>query len=1071
METFLLVVLLVALFIRWRVMSSRLEEMDQRIVDFGAERTDVSDLVRRINSLEGELRRMRMEPSLVPSSAAPTRVEAVLVPPPLPVVVVEEARKTVAPEPEVIVSTPPPPPLPISPPSLGPAIPTLGERVREQMAGEEWETIVGGNWLNKLGVFVLVIGVALFLGYSFTRVGPAGRAAIGVAVSLAMLAAGFVLERRAHYGIFARGLLGGGWAALYFSTYAMQAVDAAKVISSPLLGAALLMAVATGMILHALRYRSQTVTGLAYFIAFVTLAITPVTALSVVALVPLAASLLYVANRFEWSAMALFGLVATYGTCASRGDSGAPLWQAQTIFTTYWLLFEGFDLLRARRRAEYQRWDRAILPLNALAFVALSYAKWSQAAPGMLYALAAGIAAAYLASTILRALLRPPSSFTAETGTLERAFSGGFEGPITLTAILTAAAVFLKLQGVWVHGGLLAEAELLFLAGLLFRQAYPRQLAAALFSVGIGKLLIADIPGGGPVKHWTPVTGLAGLLFYINRALRIPDKAYGYAASGMFALILAFQAPERYLGLSWFAFAALLFAFGWLRRLDDFRIQGYCVAVLGFGATAVHQMNILSGLATVSQHRWMSLAGAAILSYAGVMCALRSAEDRLKDWERTLLRVAGSWTTTIVLVGLILRTASTQYVGLGWLSLAIPILELGLRGLPAEFRKQSYLVTIAGSIYVLLFNVLPIRTDADIVERLIPVGAALPAYLFAGRLFVARKDDHQVDLSSAIGSLFLLVALWALLPAAIVAPAWALVSMLLIEIGFGADIPSLRSQGHIAGAAAFGRLFFANFTGLGATAGVSHRLLTVVPVLLSHYYQWSRQRAGEKLLRDWERKLGRAYLYAAAILMVVLMRFELGRVLDVVGWAIFTLALSIAGQRWNNIDLRWQSYAVAALTFWRSWITNFDAPESLAGAAGRILTAAAVIACFFAAQLSIPQSNDRTGLERHARAFYSLLATLLLTTLLFHEVSGSVLTVAWGLEGVSLLIAGFPLRDRILRLSGLALFLVCILKLFFYDLRQLDTPYRILSFIALGVILMGVSWIYTRFRDQVKRYL
>ena len=130
-----------------------------------------------------------------------------------------------------------------------------------------------------------------------------------------------------------------------------------------------------------------------------------------------------------------------------------------------------------------------------------------------------------------------------------------------------------------------------------------------------------------------------------------------------------------------------------------------------------------------------------------------------------------------------------------------------------------------------------------------------------------------------------------------------------------------------------------------------------------------------------------------------------------------------------------------------------------------------MIACFFAAQLVIPQSSVRDGIERHARLFYSALATLLLTALLFHEVSGSILTVAWGLEAVSLLTAGFPLRDRILRLSGLALFLVCILKLFLYDLRQLETGYRILSFIALGVILMGVSWIYTRFRDRIQQFL
>ena len=79
--------------------------------------------------------------------------------------------------------------------------------------------------------------------------------------------------------------------------------------------------------------------------------------------------------------------------------------------------------------------------------------------------------------------------------------------------------------------------------------------------------------------------------------------------------------------------------------------------------------------------------------------------------------------------------------------------------------------------------------------------------------------------------------------------------------------------------------------------------------------------------------------------------------------------------------------------------------------------------------------------------------------------------MAWGGEGLVLLVSGFPLRDRILRLSGLALLVACILKLFLWDLRHLDTLPRIFSFIVLGLILVGVSWIYTRFRERVQRYL
>ena len=124
---------------------------------------------------------------------------------------------------------------------------------------------------------------------------------------------GRVLERREKYRVAARGLIGGGWAALYSTTYASHAIEAARIITDPAVGTLLLAAVAAGMILHSFRYRSQVVTGLAYFVAFVTLAISPLNAFAVIALMPLAASLLYLAHRFRWTAMALLGLPATYG--------------------------------------------------------------------------------------------------------------------------------------------------------------------------------------------------------------------------------------------------------------------------------------------------------------------------------------------------------------------------------------------------------------------------------------------------------------------------------------------------------------------------------------------------------------------------------------------------------------------------------------------------------------------------------------------------------------------------------------------------------------------------------------
>ncbi len=249
---------------------------------------------------------------------------------------------------------------PLSAPIPRPAVPT------------DWESTLGGNWFNKVGVVVLVCGLAWLLQYSFAHIGPLGRVAISLAVSLAMLAAGVVFEPRERYRIFARGLLGGGWAGLYTTVYAMHAVPGALVIPDPVLGTVLLIAVATGMIAHSLRYRSQAVTGLAYFIAFGTLAIAETNTLAVVALIPLAVSLLYIVHRFAWTRTALLGLVATYSVIVLRGDHGTPLAPAQALFAIFWLVFEAFDILHP------EAW---LLPLNAAGFLGLSLMKWNSDAP------------------------------------------------------------------------------------------------------------------------------------------------------------------------------------------------------------------------------------------------------------------------------------------------------------------------------------------------------------------------------------------------------------------------------------------------------------------------------------------------------------------------------------------------------------------------------------------------------------------------------------------------------------------------------------------------------------------
>src|ERR1035441_3979348 len=328
MESFFLLCILVVLVICWICLRTRLDELENRL--FGLERALAAD-----NRRASEPR--VPAPPLPPQSPMPA-------PPPEPTPrTVPEPAPTPPPEPRSAPAPAPPPFAPL-PGAFRPPFQSAPAPARR--TSEEWEALIGGNWVNKIGVFVAVIGIALLLNYAYTQLGAAGRVALSLGAAFAMLLSGVIFERLEKYRSFSYGLIGGGWAALYTTVYAMYAIPAAKVLDSSFAATLLLLAVAAGMIVHSLKYRSQTVTGLAYFLAFVTLAIAEITAFSVLMLVPLAASLLYIAYRNQWNRFALFGLLATYLTCGLHKDAGSPLWQTQGLFLVYWLFLASLPALR-----------------------------------------------------------------------------------------------------------------------------------------------------------------------------------------------------------------------------------------------------------------------------------------------------------------------------------------------------------------------------------------------------------------------------------------------------------------------------------------------------------------------------------------------------------------------------------------------------------------------------------------------------------------------------------------------------------------------------------------------------
>jgi uncharacterized membrane protein len=71
-------------------------------------------------------------------------------------------------------------------------------------------------------------------------------------------------------------------------------------------------------------------------------------------------------------------------------------------------------------------------------------------------------------------------------------------------------------------------------------------------------------------------------------------------------------------------------------------------------------------------------------------------------------------------------------------------------------------------------------------------------------------------------------------------------------------------------------------------------------------------------------------------------------------------------------------------------------------------------------------------------------------------------SAVWLAFGVALLLAGIALKSQPARLASAAVVLLTIAKVFLHDLAGVQGIFRALSFIGLGLVLMGIGWLYQR---------
>ena len=145
----------------------------------------------------------------------------------------------------------------------------------------------------------------------------------------------------------------------------------------------------------------------------------------------------------------------------------------------------------------------------------------------------------------------------------------------------------------------------------------------------------------------------------------------------------------------------------------------------------------------------------------------------------------------------------------------------------------------------------------------------------------------------------------------------------------------------------------------------------------------------------------------------------------------------------------------------------------------RFITTAVLLGTLLAAGMLAARARIRSVLDdvQDSAVLFSIFGALLFVALNF-ETAGffhdflpaarfAAVSVLWTVFAVVLMLQGVRENLSPLRKVSFGLFLAALLKVFLSDMSNVSTPYRIVSFIILGLVLVGTSYLYYRFKDRM----
>jgi len=908
------------------------------------------------------------------------------------------------------------------------------------------EETLGTNWLNKLGITILVLGLALFGIYELGQMGPAGKVGLSSVVSLALLAGGVFFERSERYRVLGHTLIGGGWALLFFTTYALNHVQAMRVMSSENTDLILMLAVALAMVAHTLRYRSQLVTGLAFLLGYSTVSLSHDDVYSLSSGVILAIGLVTIVLKMGWFELEVFGILSSYlnhlywlyrllGPEGAHGQAFPEYHASTALLLFYWLIFRASYIVRRVKSPAAEHVSTAAALLNTL--LLLGTMRFQSVQPELAFVTLLVIGAAEFVFGQIPITKRRREAFVVLS---------------VLGAALMTAAVPFRYSGnnvaiLWLIGG-----EAFLVAGILFSEVVFRRLGLLagilvglhLVTVEFRQLMAVRQTSEDLVLSAGVMFGLCATVFYVNGLFigkrwkaffgDSPDARllYSHSYLGAFAAVSAAWAlcSQDWTAVAFAGIMLTLAALG--QRFKSFHLQ---VQYGVIGALTAYRVVLVNLHSEAPRHthistRLFTLALMAAMFYVSAKFS-QFRDDSNQRAFRGLFALAG----TALITAIIYYEVPELWQPAAAIVFAVALVETGQA---IRYHALAWHAHLLSGLAVLA----AFTADPSGASRWheIPLHAfgALP--VVAGLYWIAKRiaapnPDHVNTARIAYSWAGTGVMLWVLneaVPLPWIAVSWIVFAVALALVMRRIRYKQLAWQANVVAACAVVRAYTTNFT-LEQTVwtGISLRLVTVSIVAAGLYFL---SRKAIDLDSDSARAITYLHTFAATALLALLAWYEAPGAWLAAVWAIFAFVLALVDRKFELDDLRWQAHALAALAMLRSVSLNLYINETWHGISVRLLSLAVVTVVMYAlAQLIRMPKGWR---EREFHHIYSWAASALVSSLIWYELQPLSVALGWAVFGLVLFEYGLLRKTRQFRFQAYLAFAASFGRIFFANLAS-----------------------------------